>query len=243
MVGCDPEFFLVDGTKVIPAVKVFGRAKRTGAGYVCHDGFVAELNPYPCVTGNELAQNINSLKHFVNDMGYDTLFTAAMDIPKEEIELAGQIDATALQFGCNPDKSAYGLAASYRGDASNIEMRCCGGHIHLDTPRGADHDSIIQILDRTVGLVINGPKEDEIKRREFYGRAGTYRSKPFGVEWRVPSSWLFSLPVGDMAKIFDFAMFVVNNYESIKPLVSTEEAIEIINSGEQHEKGWDLWKS
>jgi hypothetical protein len=104
------------------------------------------------------------------------------------------------ELGCDPDFNGYTMVENPRPDA-NTNRRGAAGHLHLgwgnDIP--IDHPEhfencakMARLLDRTVGMasiIING----DSTRREHYGAAGSFRPKPYGVEYRVPdNSWIKS---------------------------------------------------
>lgn len=126
----------------------------------------------------------------------------------------------AKEFGCEPDFTPYildsdGSRVMYvlnRTDAYNVNtkpasknpnLRSCGGHIHVDltqlTSRAIYSNSILdnKVLKDFVyfmDIFLGVPSlllDTDKRRRELYGKAGAYRSKPYGLEYRVLSNfWL-----------------------------------------------------
>src|SRR5690606_5853835 len=94
--------------------------------------------------------------------------------------------------------------------------RTCGGHIHIgyDSPDFIVSEDIVHAMDTVLGLEsINLDKDD--RRREMYGKAGCFRVKDYGVEYRTLSNfWLQS----DELKKWAYN--------------KTLEAIEMVNSGD-----------
>jgi hypothetical protein len=248
MIGCDPEFFAFDSENgIIPAVEFLTQPIMTDSGFIVADGIAMEFNPVPASQPADLVAHINYLKHTIitrlqeHYRSPSIIFTSSVPVPLDVIERAGKSNASALEFGCSPDLNVYGDNPSYRGDASNIPYRFAGGHIHIDA-----HDTkCIKCLDMIVGLVINqaGDKENEKLRREYYGKAGVYREKFYGLEWRVPSSEIF----GDNKLLLKYITFIdqiVKEYSKIDsfPIANEEEVKEVINSGESYDKAWEWMK-
>ncbi len=245
MIGCDPEFFALDSNgNVIPAVEFLTQPILTESGVIVADGIAMEFNPVPGNTPAQLANNITVLKSIIIDRlssEYDSpslCFAPSIPIPLEVIERAGRADTTALEFGCSPDLNVYGDKPSYRGDASKIPWRFAGGHIHIDE----EDNDCIKCLDMIVGLVINEASEQEPERlrREYYGKAGVYRKKFYGLEWRVPSSAIFANEEV-LLTYLNFIDKIVKTYNKIDkfPISDAQEVKEIINSGNSYNKAWE----
>src|SRR5690606_5830380 len=125
-----------------------------------------------------------------------------------------------MGYGCVPDMDAYSLeekAPETTGYHDNY--RDTGGHIHLAMPWGmhpaynymnvtvaprelrSKLTALAAIaLDIKFGVplvAVIGRVNDygEAARRRYYGQAGSYREKPYGIEYRVPSSAVMLSPV------------------------------------------------
>jgi hypothetical protein len=79
--------------------------------------------------------------------------------------------------------------------------RVGSGHIHIggiDDFNDVKRRAVVQWMDRFEGLscaIQDLQEEGNPHRRRFYGQAGRYRLKPYGVEWRTPSNlnwWTWS---------------------------------------------------
>lgn len=101
----------------------------------------------------------------------------------------------AQTIGCDPDFNAYEPAPKRQRKPFEItdlgNKRFCGGHLHVqynwnNVPRHA----FVRLLDIVVGLAFLS-HDRQGDRRKFYGLAGLYRPKEYGVEYRTPSNfWL-----------------------------------------------------
>jgi hypothetical protein len=209
-IGCDPEVFIgrrgVDG--LIVPISAVGRSTGTKAkpeivnrGAVQVDGLALEINTDPTRMDDFVSFNsaittvIENLQQRLKT-DESLMYVPAVYFSKEVMDNAPR---EAKELGCEPDFNAWnGGLPNPRPDAST-HLRTGAGHIHIgwgkDIP--VDHPdhieiccSIVKTLDLYAGLtsVVQDPSST---RREMYGRAGAFRPKSYGVEYRVPSNvWL-----------------------------------------------------
>lgn len=214
-VGCDPELFLVkkDGSPLSAHGAVAGTKSsplKVDGGAVQVDGMALEFNTDPVgLEGqfNTFNQNINTvlkkLKESVKQV--DGFKTAKFNIvPVQDFgeEIMAATPDEAKELGCDPDFCAYTKEPNPRPDGE-VTFRTASGHIHVgwgaDIP--VDHPDHIEIcanfvkmMDAHVGLFMTIIDTDP-RRRTLYGKAGAFRPKPYGVEYRTPSNqWLTSVP-------------------------------------------------
>lgn len=108
----------------------------------------------------------------------------------------------ALVFGCEPDFNAYTMAINEKPHSEDITLRSAGGHIHVGyegietvfdgrRPHKYKVDKqraeIIRILDLYIGVPMVIIEPDN-QRKELYGKAGAFRPKTYGLEYRTPSN-------------------------------------------------------
>lgn len=206
-IGCDPEIFLTRNGKavsahgMIPGTKAAPHPVPSGAIQV--DGMAVEFNTAPVVYTDFNAFNenicrvVSELKKAVKEKDPSVSFAIMPTMTFDEEYLAAQPD-DAKELGCDPDYSAYTLKHNPRPDGE-VPFRTASGHLHVgwgaDIPvDNEDHIQIcadfVKMLDATVGLVMCYIDRDP-RRRELYGKAGAFRPKPYGVEYRTPSNvWL-----------------------------------------------------
>lgn len=114
----------------------------------------------------------------------------------------------ALIFGCEPDANAYTQWVNDSPKAEDKTLRSAGGHIHigykdpfatfdLKNPNEEylNNDFIRQQIIKALDLFIGVPfiiYEPDNKRKELYGKAGAYRPKEYGVEYRTISNYYLS---------------------------------------------------
>lgn len=191
--GADPELFFVNGDNVmVPSTEVMP-ADTEG---VTRDGFQVELHPHAnqCrqLAANHIRNCLSDARRIATDAGlrlsYKLAYTVTDDVWK-------RTPRTTKQFGCHPTENAQETQPK-RSSGQREKFRAGGGHIHVGqmTKKMKDNlPTLVKIMDIVVGntLVLLDRDEANITRRKNYGRAGEYRPKPYGMEYRVPSNfWL-----------------------------------------------------
>lgn len=204
-VGADPEIFLRDkfsnapiaACGLIPGTKQDPFKVPNGAVQV--DGLAGEFNIHPARDFNTFNHNIVSVLGSLKKMIPDTM---GFDISPSIIFADDVLDAVpdeAKVLGCDPDFNAYTGQANPRPVPPQPGLRTASGHIHIgfgnfpDYNKGSHFEScrqLVKMCDRFLGCasVIMDP---DTTRRSLYGRAGAFRPKPYGAEYRVPSNaWI-----------------------------------------------------
>lgn len=264
MIGCDPELFLLkrDGTPLSAHGAVAGTKKSplpVAGGAIQVDGMALEFNTEPVLLDgcfSKFNSNINSvlkeLKKAVQESdGFKTARFKIAPVQDFGEEIMAATPEEARELGCDPDYCAYTGKANPRPDGE-VTFRTASGHIHVgwgaDIPfEHPDHIDIccdfIKAMDAHVGLFMTIIETDP-RRRELYGKAGAFRPKPYGVEYRTPSNeWLltvasrrviYDLTRATKASMIRFEGKIEKNFRAHKE-VTTEEfhemVREIINTG------------
>lgn len=202
MIGADPEVFVRKNGKPISAFGLIEGTKKapckTDYGARQVDGMALEFNINPSDSGDFDTFNLNIVKAL-----QDLRETSGANLyiePVQEFDpafLEAQPEE-AKELGCDPDFNAYTLEENPRPDGDR-PFRTGAGHIHVgwgaDIPvENEEHVEIcagfIKMLDATVGMFMTLIDRDP-RRRELYGKAGAFRPKPYGVEYRTPSNvWI-----------------------------------------------------
>ncbi len=192
-IGCDPEFFLKYGDKTISAIGVVGGSKDAprpiGSGCaVQEDNVAVEF----CIPPAE------SCEQFYNSIMY-SLDTIMKELPEglsfkhtaSEVFDDDQLDnPQALEFGCDPDYNAWTGTKNPKPKATDKALRSAGGHVHIGV-NDVDPIQLIRAMDLFVG-VPSIKLDSDTRRRELYGKAGCYRPKPYGAEYRTLSNfWIW----------------------------------------------------
>jgi hypothetical protein len=101
-------------------------------------------------------------------------------------------------LGCEPDFNAYTQAANPRPDAAT-PFRTASGHLHIGwtkdvNPQDPGHFEACCSLSKMLDVKLGIPSllwDTDQKRRLLYGKAGCFRPKPYGMEYRTMSNaWL-----------------------------------------------------
>jgi len=199
LVGADPEAFLVnEAGKFISSVGLIGGSKEEplpidGEGCAIQEDNVAvEYNIPACKSADEFIHyNRKVLAELANRVKEHGL---SLKVVPSAIFDEDQLDTMAARtFGCDPDYCAWtGGEQNPRPEAVNPNLRSAGGHIHIGNIDDLDPIEIIKAMDLFVGCQMLKFDHDTA-RRELYGKAGAFRVKKYGVEYRTASNaWIES---------------------------------------------------
>lgn len=204
-VGCDPEVFvksvktgrfvcghgLIPGTKDVPF--------KIANGMVQVDGMAFEFGIDPAKNRDEFVNRVNAV--------LDTLRGMAPAYTIEIVPVAQFTPAVlrnspkeALELGCDPDYNAYTGKANPRPDGGAVNYRTGSGHVHIGwtkapvDPFHPEHFKACLLLAKQLDVYLGVPSllwDKDKDRRRLYGRAGAFRPKSYGMEYRTPSNqWL-----------------------------------------------------
>ena len=196
-IGFDPEFFVAQkGYRTpIPVCGLIGGTKAAPKslpmdGYFYHeDNVVAELGVPPASDPYEacevLTTGMNLLNAKLKEKGLRKIYHAEYEFSPEQLNTP-----QAREFGCDPDYDAYtGGVKPRRGVPDFGAYRFAGGHIHLGGTFNCPAFVVALLCD--LALATRGYiNDDNLRRREWYGRAGSFRVKDYGIEYRtLDSMW------------------------------------------------------
>jgi Phage phiEco32-like COOH.NH2 ligase-type 2 len=199
--GCDPEVFLFSaGTnKYISSVGLIGGSKDypmpidDHGNAVQEDNVTVEFNTPPCKTVEDFKAHINRNKNWIQrraaDLGLQLMIKPSAVFERDQLQ-----SHEAQTFGCEPDFNAWlDGKRNPRPNAKNKNLRSCGGHVHIQVDHNeVDILEVIKAMDLFVGCLMLEFDEDK-GRRELYGKAGAFRKKSYGVEYRTASNaWIES---------------------------------------------------
>ena len=208
-IGADPELFVKKNGKLIAATGLVegdkASPKKVIGGAIQVDGLALEFNVDPVSSENfvnfnhNIVQVIRQLKEEAKKVGGNGItfdISSWVDFPQEYYDA---LPEDSKQLGCDPDFNAYEEGRANPSPDANTNRRGAAGHLHIgwgdnipiDHPEHVENCCrIVKMLDQTVGMasIIINP---DVTRREHYGKAGAFRAKPYGVEYRVPdNSWI-----------------------------------------------------
>ncbi len=203
MLGADPELFikckatgkLVSAHGMLPGDKK--NPFKVPHGAVQVDGMAAEFNIDPAKTYAEFSRNIKSVMASLQEIIGDEYELVACPTAHFGQELIDAQPPEARELGCDPDYDAYDGNQNPTPEV-NTPFRTGAGHVHIGWTMGVDislqqHKDICEHLIRNLDLYTLPflKLEDDVERRQLYGKAGAYRLKEYGVEYRTPSNvWL-----------------------------------------------------
>lgn len=209
LIGADPELFLRDvktkqfvsahniypGTKLQPH-KVNERVS------IQVDGVAAEFNIKPADNPTDFVKsNQAALSILGNWKGIDGMELVIE--PKAVFERGywDRLPDDPKELGCNPDWNAWTGQVNPKPDAQATTMRTASGHIHVgwtndedpfDPVHFGDCRIVAKQMDYYLGM-FSLMWDDDNDRRSLYGKAGAFRPKPYGMEYRTMSNrWLQS---------------------------------------------------
>lgn len=225
VVGADPELFLTDlEGNYKSAVGQIGGSKRhplkiTSNGHALQEDNVAvEFNIPPAKSVEDFCKDIKFMLSVIEEKvknKFKLSFDPAVLFPPEELDTP-----QAKRFACIPDYNVWTDRPTVvpRYPPPLDRLRTAGGHIHIgwDKPNKKDRINLIKALDLFYSVPMSVIETPNL-RRNLYGKAGCYRSKPYGVEYRTPSNYWLTTK--------DLQEFVFNSVESAVNFVNTGKTI------------------
>lgn len=206
LIGADPEVFVRDKRDKLISGHFFSCGTKENPmpvanGHVQNDGMALEFNVPPSKTKDEFVRatsavikDLTAIVH-AKDPGCKLAAIPVADFGEEYIS---KVPLENSQLGCNPDFNAYTMMHNETPNAS-LPFRTGSGHIHIGWTTGLDVESALHIMQcsdlvKELDYYLGLPSllwDDDNRRRELYGRAGAFRPKPYGLEYRVMSNaWL-----------------------------------------------------
>ena len=200
-IGCDPEIFVRNGSGVRSIIGLMGGTKKSpmplsllGDGFgVQEDNVAMEFTIPPADTRDAFISNVSRCRNFlaqaVKDMhGLELDNRSAVSFPDSEL-----VHPASHVFGCDPDFNAWTGKMNHKPTATDKNLRSAGGHVHIGVGRITRNmqRSIIQRCDLFLGVPSVLMDEGEL-RKQLYGKAGAFRPKSYGAEYRTLSNfWVF----------------------------------------------------
>lgn len=207
LVGADPELFMrnpnsgafVSAHDRVPGTKYEPFKVPNGAIQV--DGTALEFNIDPAQTVQEFVHNIQSVRKTLESYVPGFNVVAEPVAIYESAYWAYEVPPEAQTLGCDPDYNGWTEDMNPSPNPKNPTMRTASGHIHIGWTEGQDvYDKdhyllcckVARQMDYYLGIQSLVWDKDPT-RRLLYGKAGAFRPKPYGCEYRVLSNrWLDS---------------------------------------------------
>lgn len=246
-IGADPEFFVLKDGKPVSAYGLIEGTKKAPIpvkdGAIQVDGMALEFNINPATTKKEFSSNIQSVLNQFREIipkEYEFSFTPVAEFGEQYI---AEQPEEARRLGCDPDFNAWTGDPNPTPNA-NGSFRTASGHIHLGWTENQDindpeHIEACQMMTKQLDVVLGMASvvwDPDNRRRELYGKAGAFRPKPYGVEYRTMSNVWVNVPwmrdfIFDAAKLaFNELMRGTTWYQG--RYVSPNGLQEIINIGD-----------
>lgn len=236
-IGADPELFLYSESKqkFVPVCGLVGGTKDepikiTDDGFsLQEDNVMLEYTIKPSKTVEEFIGNINFAKDYITETVLRPLNLVPRYVASAFFDYDDLDNEAAQLFGCSPDFNAWTLEQN-NVQSNNPLMRTAGGHIHVGF-KDPDMDVGIEII-KAMDLFLGVPSiilDKDTQRREVYGKAGAYRFKPYGVEYRVLST--FWTEKDELTKwAFNATMRAIDFVNSGGIITNPEHIIQTINT-------------
>ena len=199
LVGADPEVFVKQHGQFVSAHGLIqgdkANPQKVPYGAVQVDGMALEFNIDPAKDSDEFVHNIVAVFEKLRSL-----------VPQHEIAVVPVADFSldyiaaqpreARELGCNPDYDAYTGGVNEKPQAER-PMRTAAGHVHIGWGNDMEgHDDQCRAATIQMDFFLGLPSlfyDDDVRRRSMYGKAGCYRPKSYGVEYRTLSNaWLMS---------------------------------------------------
>lgn len=264
-IGADPELWIYDNDakRIISAVGLFPGTKdqphKVERGAIQVDGMAAEYNINPANCREEFVYNnlsvLRSLRDEIRDRNPGLNFGFVFDpVAEFGAEYIAQQPDIARALGCSPDYNAWEGGKENPIPDAEMPFRTASGHIHLGWGDDLDindpeHIEACCMMSKQLDcylaarlLGIEGAAGR--KRRELYGKAGAFRPKKYGVEYRTLSNvWLRT--VNNMSDVYAIAAGAFNSLIEKYAAYDRhpEKLVEVINKGliddaEDYFDGW-----
>lgn len=201
--GCDPELFVlnekdepVSAAGLIPGTKEEPHKVNYGAVQV--DGMAAEFNIDPVENFRDFNRNIDAVLKQLAAMLPKGYRLSAVPSIRFAPEIFDKAPDEAKMLGCDPDFNAWtGDVNPPPSDATDPYLRTASGHLHFGWTEDADLGDAQHILNcrdfvKQLDWYLGAwslQKDPDPTRRKLYGKAGAYRPKSYGVEYRVLSNF------------------------------------------------------
>lgn len=210
LIGADPEIFVTRGGvnvsahDLIPGTKKNPFKVKNGAVQI--DGTALEFNIEPAATADQFVLHIQTVMQQLSEMVKDKDASVDFAISPSVVyskDIFSKIPESALELGCEPDYNAYTGLENERPSSERLKgfetMRTGSGHVHIGWTKNADpfdpaHFADCRILTKVLDAVLGSAAlnwDTDRQRVKLYGAPGSFRPKPYGMEYRVLSNaWL-----------------------------------------------------
>ncbi len=192
LIGSDPEFFLKNNKGELtssievglPGSKTMPHAMNDNI-QVQRDNVMAEYNIPPCSNEEDFSGFIKEGVELICNLTDTTPhIVASEEFPDNLLN-----NKEAKRFGCERDFNVYDQKVNNEVKIPG-NLRVAGGHIHIgwDWKDEEELDNVVIAMDLFLGLP-SLKLDNDTRRRDYYGQAGNFREKPYGIEYRSLSNF------------------------------------------------------
>jgi hypothetical protein len=260
-IGADPEIFISDGNEIVSAeglteggTKYLPKPISEDGHAIQEDGIMFEYNIPPCTNTQEWYDAHKFCQDYLEVLASAHGYVFSKKV-SDEINYEYLQTIQAKTFGCDPDYNVY-LEGENPKPNEQTNLRCAGGHVAIGYPNSnvEQTEQIVKMFDMYVTLPALF-KDNDTRRRELYGKAGSFRFKdPWGLECRALSNfwihsrdtmdWVFNQTLkavncvldGNSEKLIEKYSLLVREAIDTNNLVLAEELLTVINITEKVEK-------
>lgn len=241
-IGADPELFLMREGQFHSAVNFIPGTKREPFAVTCGavqvDGMALEFNIDAAADEQQFVMHINEVLSELRQMIPPEFELALAPVAHFTPEHMAEQPDEAKALGCDPDFCAYSESKNPQPD-QHPTMRTASGHVHIGwtddaNPMDIEHFYKCCDLAKQLDYLLGVPSllfDPDEQRRKMYGKAGCFRPKKYGMEYRTLSNFWLATP--------ELTTWVYRNtvkgYQQMEgglfyPDTHGDRAMEIINS-------------
>lgn len=237
-VGSDPELFLFSEkkNKFVPVCGLVGGTKdkpipinQENDGFSLQEDNVAlEYTIPPASSLKEWLGNMNFVKNYVKDVVLKPLDLVPAYVASARFHEEDLNSEAAQHMGCSSSFNAWTFE-QHQVDRSDYTLRTSGLHVHIgyDNPEAEINIELIRAMDLFLGVpsVLIDP---DTERRKMYGKAGDYRFKAYGVEYRCLSGY-FGRDDEHLAWVYNNTLAAIEFFNSGGIITNPDDIIKCIN--------------
>lgn len=202
-VGTDCELFLRDAHGLpMPVTGLLGGTKNKprsvlgGKGFaVQEDNVMAEFNIPASDSAKGFSSNIGKMLSFLQMTMAEKELSLSI-VPSMKFHPSQLASPQAEAIGCEPDFCVWTQSENEinKQNPLLLDTRSAGGHVHVSylynkkAPNITSIEPFVAALDIGLGLA-SVIIDKDTTRKKLYGKAGAFRPKEYGVEYRVLSNW------------------------------------------------------
>lgn len=219
-IGADPELFAFRGNTPVSVHDLLPGSKwspcKVPMGAIQVDGVAAEFNIEPAATKKDFIKRLTHVHKVMEKILKNrdsSLVLKAVPTVHFDGNYFDSLPDEAKALGCEPDYSAYTMSANPKPERTK-PMATGSGHVHIGwstcNQSAPDYPATVVALVKELDFVLYRQSmtwDADEERMQLYGQPGSFRFKPYGLEYRVLSNkWLESRWL--MAFVFDAAKAV-----------------------------------